>query len=293
MFTAGNSDDARAALERALEIAETLHGCVDRFRLLTALHHYYRHIGDFAQSLAIAERADAVALNLADPRMMAAANVMLGASHHLSGNLAAARVALDTFPQHSIHPDRIPGSFQLFYPEAQFITAQILWLQGFPDQALNAVNEADRVQQRGPLASCQALILGAEVFYLTGEWEASEDYTDRVIRLAGEYSLEPFKSLGMGLKGEALLRRGEADRGLYLLQGSLSSLHTERFEIYAPRLAGALAVGLAARGQLDQAMRLLNEEVAAVTCRGGAYNMPELLRLRGVLLAQAGDDESA
>jgi predicted ATPase len=293
MLTRGHGEQARTALERALEVAAVLDDHHNQFRLLSGLHMYHRRVGEFSQLLAIAERARSIAQDLADSTAIAAADVMLGASHHLVGNLAEARVTLDLSLRQPTNLDRVTANFLGSRSEAQLIIARTLWLQGFPNQAVDAAREAECAHHKDSLAACQALIVGAGVFIFIGDWPTVEQYLDRLIRLAREHALEPYEVLGLGFKGEMLSRQGNTEAGMKLLRTALNRLRAERFEFYIPWLTCALAEGLAARGHLDQALGLANEQTAAVDRNGGAYNMPELLRVRGALLAQAGDQKAA
>src|SRR5262249_19773597 len=146
-----------------------------QFRLLATLHVYRRRLGDFSALVPIARQAASIAPELADPRAVAAAHVMLGASHHLTGHLAEARNALTAALQHPRDPRDAMSNVLSVHAEAQFVTARTLWLHGLPDQALDAVREAEFAQQRlGPLATCQALILALHVFNFRGDWAIVE-----------------------------------------------------------------------------------------------------------------------
>nr|WP_249793434.1 tetratricopeptide repeat protein [Bradyrhizobium cenepequi] len=55
----------------------------------------------------------------------------------------------------------------------------------------------------------------------------------------------------------------------------------------------ALADGLGASGRLDEAVTALDDTIAIANANGGSLDLPELLRTRGTLLAQAGDAAAA
>ena len=95
MYTMGNSEQSHAALMRGLELAEQLRDPVEQFRLISQLHSCYRRGGNFDRMLAIAQRGEAVAKEMADPVGIAAARSLLGLSHHLIGNQVEARTHLE------------------------------------------------------------------------------------------------------------------------------------------------------------------------------------------------------
>jgi predicted ATPase len=288
MFTRGNSEQARSALERAFEIAETLDDGVYQFRLLSGLHMYDRRIGNIAGLLPTALRGEAVARDLGDLTAVVAAQVMTGVSHHLSGNLTEARAALATSLRLPASFDRVAANFFGFHRDPEMVLARTMWLQGFPDQAVETAHAAQSLEQQDPVTACLALIWGASVFHWTGDLATVEDYVERLVQHAGEHSLSPYRSVGIGLKGDILVRRGELEAGIRLLRESLNDLHVEKYRLYTPWLSCTLAEGLAADGQLDQGLDLMRE-IAPLSGQTAVYNTPELLRMHGELLAQAAD----
>jgi predicted ATPase/DNA-binding winged helix-turn-helix (wHTH) protein len=288
MFTRGNSEQARSALERALQIAEALDDRVYQLRLLSGLHMYDRRIGNIAGLLPTALRAEAIAQDLGDHTAIGAARVITGISHHLNGSLAEARKALAASLRLPASFDRVAANFFGFHRDPEIVLARTLWLQGFPDQAVETAHAAESFEQQDPVTACLALIWGASVFHWTGDLATAEDYVERLIQHAGEHSLSPYRSVGVGLKGDILVRRGELVAGVRLLRESLNDLHVEKYALYTPWLSCTLAEGLAAEGHLDQALSLMRE-IAPIADQTATYNTPELLRVHGDLLAQAAD----
>jgi predicted ATPase len=76
MFTRGNSEQAHVALVRGLELAEELADLFNQLRLLSRLHMYHRRRGNFSRLLPIAQRAEAIAVALADPVAKTGAHVL-------------------------------------------------------------------------------------------------------------------------------------------------------------------------------------------------------------------------
>jgi hypothetical protein len=95
MYTMGSSEQSHAALTRGLELAEKLGDPVAQFRLIGQLHSFHRRAGNFDRMLAVAQRGEAVATEMADLIGIRAAQSLLGLSHHLIGNQAKARAHLE------------------------------------------------------------------------------------------------------------------------------------------------------------------------------------------------------
>jgi hypothetical protein len=94
----------------------------------------------------------------------------------------------------------------------------------------------------------------------------AEGYVERLIGLAGEITLEPYRMVGGGFEVDLLMRRGKTS-GI------------------APWLRG-----IATFDQLDLALAQPNETIASIESKGSLFNAPELLRVHGVILMKAGDE---
>jgi predicted ATPase/DNA-binding winged helix-turn-helix (wHTH) protein len=293
LLTDNSGGDTNAHFQRALEIAEALGEEAYRFRALNDLHIHYRRAAVFHRLIPMAEQAMSIARSLCDSMTAATASLMLGASHHLVGNLAAAQAALNGSIRHQILPGQASHRLMDFQSKAQLIMAQTLWLQGYPDRAVDTVREADRFEPANDLSTCQALIIALEVFRLRRDWATFEGRLDRLILLSGEASLEPYGWLGMGFKGEVTLRRGDVEPGISIIRDAIAKLQADRFELFLPWLRCTLAEGLAIRGYWDQALDLVRGEIDSILERGGAYYLPELLRVHGDLLTGAGAETEA
>lgn len=293
LLTDNSGGDTDVHFTRALEIAGALGESAYRFRALNDLHIHYRRAAIFDRLIPAAEQAVSIADGLSDPMTAATANLMLGASHHLVGNIAAAQVALGSSMRHQILPAQESHKLMDFQSKAQLIMALTLWLQGYPDRAADIVREAERFEPTNDLSTCQALIIMMEFFRLRRDWAAFEERLNRLIRLSGEVSLEPYRWLGMGFKGEIAVRNGDVESGMAVIRDAIARLQADRFELYLPWLRCTLAEGLSARGYWDQAVDLVRREIDSVLGRGGAYYLPELMRVHGDLLTVAGAETEA
>jgi predicted ATPase/DNA-binding winged helix-turn-helix (wHTH) protein len=295
MLTSRNSEEAGAALERGLEIATALGDRFNQVRLLNRLHLYYRRIGEVARTLEAAERTEKVAGEIGDPVGRAAAHILLGVSHHLGGDQARARFHLDTCLAEAagVRPTD-PGHFAFYRPPRIPLT-RILWLQGHPDQALEMAGQIARtpLADDDPVTSCIGLIWGASVYGWAGDWTMVEHQAERLIAHATAHFLEPYRDVGHGMRGEALVQHGDIEEGTTLLRRSIASLEADRYWLYTPGFSAALTTALASAGQVEQAVRVIDGVMDATETRGGLLILPELLRIKGEICAGQGDERQA
>jgi predicted ATPase/DNA-binding winged helix-turn-helix (wHTH) protein len=289
MFTKGNSEEVRIAFMRGLELAEQLGDPHHQLQLLGGLHLFHERIGDFRSALTFSQRSEAVAQRIAEPAGIAAANSWLGISYHLMGNHVDAHTHLQAAvaqPPVSRRVNTIHFGFD-YHNRARITLARNLWLQGYPDRAVKlahqTVEEAAALDH--PVSLCIALIWAVSVFIWSGDLGNADESIEKFIAHAERYSLAPYLAVGLGVKGELSVRRGEASTGILALRGCLDALHADRYELLTTVFISAMAEGLAMTGQLDQALSTIDGAIAQVERNGELFIMPELLRLKGNILA--------
>jgi hypothetical protein len=294
MFTERNSEQAENALRRGLEIAEALGDLSNKFRLLARLNMFYRRTGEYRRLLPIALEAENTARLIGDEAGIAGAKALVGVSYHLVGNQAAAQLHLEE----SVLGDQAlrstqPGHFA-YARTPQIPLARVLWLRGFPDQAVECVRPlTGAAAPRDVVMHCIALCWAASLFGWVGDWSTVETLTSRLAVHAGIHGLAPYEAVAAGFRAQTLIARGDVKLGVELLRTALPRLHADRYELYASAFTTELSQGLAALGQLPEGLNVLQETIARVAAEGDGFDMPELLRLRGELEARSGDFDGA
>jgi tetratricopeptide (TPR) repeat protein len=294
MFTERNSEQAEGALRRGLEIAEALGDHANKFRLLARLNMFYRRTGTYRHLLPIALEAERVARLIGDTAGIAGAKALVGVSYHLVGNQTEAQLHLDE----GVRDDAAlrgtqPGHFA-YSRTPQIPLARVLWLRGFPDRAVECVRPLTGAEApRDVVMHCIALCWSASLFGWVGDWASVEAMTGRLVTHAGMHGLAPYEAVAAGFRAQTMIARGEKKGGIELLRTALPRLHADRYELYASAFVAELSQGLAALGQLPEGLRVLHETIARIEQEGGAFDMPELLRLRGEIEARGGDPDAA
>lgn len=289
MFTLGNHEESLAAIQRGLALARALGSAGHEMRLLAGQHIFMIRIGNFREAMAVAERSVSVAARVGHPGAEAIADWMLGTSCHLAGDQLGAQTHCEAgFRRADLtSANRIDAFGYDHRARAQIVLARALWLRGFPDRAARlaagAVTEAE--QRAHPVALCIALIYTTSVALWSGELDLARRCADNAVACAETHGLEPYHAVGRALRGEISLLGGDVASGIAGLREALAILATERHFVLATNFMRALAEGLLANGQEADALALIDRAVAAAQASGEVYLMPDLLRVRGEVLA--------
>jgi predicted ATPase/DNA-binding winged helix-turn-helix (wHTH) protein len=290
MFTVGNTEEVGAALVRALELAEALHDGPRQLLMLRGMHIYMTRIGDFRGAVEVSERCQEVAKSFDDPSGVIMAGWMFGVAHHLEGDQAigltycesARTQASDYRRGHLAHMGFDDRNIALI------ALARALWLRGYPDRAVEgarfAIKEAEALQH--PVTLCITMIWTVYVFLWIGDWPSAAEIIDRLVALAMRYSLGPYRSVALGLRGQALVGCGNLSGGIPLLRQHVATLRQARHQVLTTVFATALAEALLRTGEANQALVVVDEVIAEIeTAR--TFDLPEIYRVKGTILASS------
>lgn len=281
MFTDGNGEAARGALERALQQAQALGDCPAAFRILNRLNMYHRRCGDIARLLPISGQLEALAVEIGEPVARSAALTQLSVSLHLSGDQRAARAQLEAVLRMDLFKRVAPDHFA-FHRHPFIALARCLWLLGFPDQALQLARPlAEETIAPDAVTYAIGLIWGASVFEWAGDWPMVTRLAELLGAHARSHSLRPYQAVGLGLQGKVLHQAGQYGPAAALLRSAISSLRADRYELYTASFEASLATTLVAWGQPGSAGDVIDQAIARVGSEGETCDLPELLRVRG------------
>lgn len=174
-----------------------------------------------AEASLAAERTKDVALELAAHRLAA-----LTAMH--AGDFLTARSEFDTIlSRYDPDAHRPPPVHYVHDPKASALPylAIVLWILGYPDQALRtsraAFEYAAELNQTN-LTAHVAVYGGAGPAELMGDVAAAHAHADAIINLADQHSLNYWRLSGLILRGWAMAQEGDAEGGLALMRQRLN-----------------------------------------------------------------------
>jgi len=288
MFTRGNSDAVHVALNRSLGIAEERGDALHMGGMLGMLHMYHLRGGDYRLALQYAEHSSRIAGRLGNVGLTTLAHSLLGISRHLMGDLRGARVELEAAlePRQDVATSRTVYFGFDHHSWARVALATTLWLQGYPAQAAASAHQAiDDAERMNHPVSLAIVLTAITVLLWTGEVEAAEKHLGWFISRAETQYFGPYLDVGRGLRAELAIRRGDVDAGVETLKDCLEKLHAARYGRFTTRFSIMLARGYATSGRFTEGVTLIDEAIQLVEAKGGISYVPELLRLKGSLLA--------
>ena len=292
-FTIGISPQASAAWKKAFEIADNLgdHEC----RLEALWGIWFCHIGEgeYRAALSIAEQYCNYA-ETAEDRLVG--DRLIGVPLHCLGDHVSARRRIEGTLGRSVGAIASSKSHRFRFDQplaARVILAQMLWLQGFPDRAIEeARSSIDEASANGHAISlCDALAQAmCPIAILVGDLSVAEQAVANLLSEATLHALDPWAVLGRCWKGALLIKRDELNHGLSLLKNSIGELPEVRFAFYHAGFLGVLAEGLASAGQFEAAQRAIDEALERCQQKEELWCIAELLRIKGEILLQKGDE---
>jgi predicted ATPase/DNA-binding winged helix-turn-helix (wHTH) protein len=288
MFAQGDSDGVNAALERGIALAEATKDTDFRLQLLAGFNLFQMRRGDFGGALAAANRYAAAATEIGSPRELVVSEWMLGGSHHLVGDQAAAQhhyqqgFALATACG--------SGPYQYFGFDhevwALIGLGKTLWLRGLPDQAEHFADQGIDMARRqdNPVTLCICLIYAVEVFLWRGNEQFAAELIEWLTAVAEKYSLAPYRACGLVRLGQLLVAQGNVRTGIEHLRHARSILTVENNYILFSTISRTMAEGLARDNQSKEAIDLIDASIVDAERGSGTFELPDLLRAKAKVL---------
>lgn len=296
MYTTAPARDVDAAWTTALSLAEQCDNADYQLRAIWGLFAGSINSSSYLPALGLAERFRDLAR---DENEQLIGERIMGVALHMLGDQAGARehtermIARYVAPVHGAHVIRFQND-QLV--AARRVLAPVLWLQGYPEQALRAAEKGvtDALAIDHALTLCNMLAQAAcPVALLAGDNAAAERYIHLLLDTSERYGLEIWHAYGRGHRAILMLERGPLKEGVSLLRNAVADLRRANFTQYYTPFVGALARGLGLAGEVAQGLTAIDEALARSALTSERWCFPELLRIKGNLLLMQGQPESA
>jgi predicted ATPase/DNA-binding winged helix-turn-helix (wHTH) protein len=220
LYAMDSSSTVTVAFDRTLELAERLGATVHRRGALWGLWVARSCAADYDSALGYAEGFRLMANNPGDPGPRLVGERMMAIAHHHLGNQITARHHVERALAGSVAPSSDYSYLHDNRAAARAYLARILWIQGFPDQAICASLESlEDAQSTGhSLSLCLALMCSCAVVLWTGDLPEATRLVAMLRHHSSQHSLPFFQFWGRCFELALARRYGEKRAGWPVLR---------------------------------------------------------------------------
>jgi predicted ATPase len=206
-----------------------------------------------------------------------------------AGELLAAREHLERGsrlydPQehgsHALRYEHDPGQTCLSH------VARVLWMLGYPDQAVERSEQAITVARATAHAAsvAEALDWRAEVSLLRRDARRTQEHAAAALAIGAEHGLSDWAAIARIMHGWALSKQGQHGEGAAKVREGRTKLAETGERLFHDRFLAVLAQVLAANRQVEGGLAALDKALANTSESGFRQWDAELQRLKGELL---------
>jgi tetratricopeptide (TPR) repeat protein len=287
-----------AAWTKALEITEDLDDTEYRLRSLWGLWFFHSDSGRHRVALALAERFCTLAANQPDPNDRRIGERMIGVTQYFLDNLPSARRHVERVLADYVTSDyRHSIRFQIdLRMTARMFLARILWLQGFPDQAMRAAKSSieDARATNHAVTLCYALSLAAcQTALLIGDLATAEHHVGMLLDHSTRHALARWHAFGLCHQGVLFIKRGDIVTGLRPLRADFDELGEANNAFRLLTILTEMAEALGCAGQIRDGLVIIEEAIARSERTEERWSIAEFLRVKGELLLRQGAQGAA
>ena len=281
--------ETAAVWTRALGFAEKLKDGEYQLRAIWGLCVYQMYSGDFRSGLALAERFCAAADKKDDTVSRLVGDRLAGRALHYLGNHKEAQLRLDRMLIQYVAPVQSShiSPFQFDHRSAaQSTLSSVLWVRGFPDQAMrNALDALSGAQRTGhPISLCIVLAHAACPIALNvGDLDTAERLIALLIDHSARHALSIWNVVGLCFKGALSMAQGDSN-GLAPLRAGINQLHEAGLGFRYTAFLSMLAQGQAATGRTVEASNSIEQALERSDRTEERWNVAELLRIKSDIL---------
>jgi tetratricopeptide (TPR) repeat protein len=288
LHTRGPLPQVKEALGRALTLATVLADTELQMACLRGLSEYELWTGDSHAAIAVAKKIRALAA-AGRGAGTGDADAQAGSVMSWLGALAASRHQLEDIVRRPLGHNRRADAGRFEFDQrltAAGSLATVLWLQGFPDQAIAVARRqlADAEASNYAVSRCYALLHGSLVVALyIRDYAAAADYLARGLDHAAKHGLAIWRAMGLGVSTRLALYTGRPV-DLAACRAGLDEVRDGGFRMRYPNYLTNYGEALARQGDPDGGLAAIDEPIALSESRGQTVGIPEMLRIRGNVL---------
>jgi predicted ATPase len=167
--------------------------------------------------------------------------------------------------------------------------ALVLWLLGYPDQALQRSHEAITLAQElsHPYSLSFALEFTADLHRFRREWRLAQERAEAAMALSADQGFTALLSQAVIRRGWALAEQGQGEEGIAQIRQGLAAYRATGAELERPYFLALLAEAYGTVGQVAEGLSVAAEALATADEIGERQYEAERYRLKGTLTLQS------
>jgi len=293
LYTQGPRPETEALWREGLRIADASADVQYQLKLLWGLSIYLVYIGEYRAALGYLRRFRNLARQHGDGADRLSAERLLATTLHYFGRQASSRQGLERVLKAGVYSTQQAHISRFQFDQrvaARGTLANVLWLQGYPEQANRTALQAIEAAQIAshPVSLCNALGHTAiPIALYMGDVSSAEQLLKRFVEHLEQNALDVWRLLAACLKNMIRIEQGELS-GVEGLQDSLGRLLTSGFRLRQSYYLSALARGQSMAGRSSDAFEAIDAALSWCNQSRERWFLPEALRIKGELLRKLG-----
>jgi DNA-binding winged helix-turn-helix (wHTH) protein/predicted ATPase len=280
--------ETERAYARAYDLCREVEDAPQLFRVMSGLWAVYQVKAKFESARELGVQLLSLAKSLQYPLFLLGAHEALGTTLLWLGEFASAREHLEQGSSFYDRQKRRSKAFRAVQDpgvDCLSFTAVTLWYLGYPDQALKRIDEAIALARElaHPYTLSYAWVHAGVVQQMCGQVQAARESVETAIVICSKHGFPFFLGIGTVIRGWALAHQGREDEGIAQILNGLNTYRTTGSGINWPQLLLPLSEVYELAGHALEALRAVEEALAAVEKTGERRDEAEVHRLKGIL----------
>ncbi len=281
-----------AAYERAQALSHHVGQTSRRFSILAGLNSVYHMQGKLRQAHALEHQLLRIARHAKSQTLLLWTYIFQGMTAYHRGELLRAEKRIKAglplyVPQH--HTPRVssgredPGLLGLI------TLVSILWLRGYPDEALRTLQEAQRLAEHAADPVSHAMVLGqtAVLYQRRREETSAFAAADALFTFAQEHGFAFRAATALIYRGWALVKMGEVIAGIPQIREGLDAVEAHGAILARPYYLALLGDAYDTAGQIPEALLAVQQALTLAQTNEDRCYEAELWRLQAVFIRKA------
>lgn len=287
------------AHSRARELSQQVGETPQLFPALYGLFAVSLVRGEYQMAQALGNQIFNLARSLQDPDLLVEAHNLRAHPLFFLGEFVSARAHFEqniSLYNPQKHSPQVSGLVQDSKISSLSFISWILWLCGYPDQALKKNQEVLNLAQElsHPFSLAYALTGAARFHHFRHDIYAAQAQSEALIELSLEQGFSLRAAQGTIVRGWALAKQGRREEGIAQIRQGLAACRAAGAEHFSPSYLAMLSEAYETVEPLVERQHLLTEALSIVEKTGERYYEAELYRLKGeLLLTQESKEQGA